>query len=520
MADTQAAVSKLPEERNHTEGMIKELYGEICAGKDVRANLIALRRELKAEENQRKFAYLLGGDFHMLTRLLQSEDPKVRKNAALILGDMETEDLLPFLFAAYQKEETLFVRTDYLKAMEKLDCTPYLEKLKMRREELRRTVPTEENRKHMREELVQLENMLLKLERPGKHVFTGYKPAPEVILVTNRNQREATKSQILEGQITELGQGLKIKNGNLKELMKLRTYTELLFPLPAGRALYGKPEEIGAGLAKLGIAEFLEDLHKTGGCFYYRMEIKGPMAAEKRGDFIRRAAERLDGLSGGRLWNTATDYEVELRLLEKKDGSFLPMLKLYTIPDRRFTYRKETVAASISPVNAALTVRLAQKYMKEGAQILDPFCGVGTMLLERNRAVTARHMYGLDIFGEAIEKARRNTERDGSTVYYINRDFFDFTHTYLFDEIITDMPRSTDHMELGALYRRFFDRAYEFLKEDGVIILYTMNPELAERELNRHSGFQKREEFLLNEKNLTKVFVIGKMTDRPGAVLE
>ncbi|MDO5344446.1 MAG: methyltransferase domain-containing protein [Lachnospiraceae bacterium] len=491
--------------------MIKELYGEICAGREIRANLISLRRELKTEENQRKFAYLLGGDFHVLTRLLQSDDPKVRKNAALILGDMETEDLLPFLFAAYQKEETLFVRTDYLKAMERLDYGPYLEKLKSRREELKQTVPSEENRKHVREELVQLQNMILKQEKPRKHTFIGYEPAPEVILVTNRNQREATKSQITEGQVTELGQGVKIRNGNLKELMRIRTYTELLFPLPSGRALSGKPEEIGAGLAKLGIADFLENLHKTGGCFYYRMEIKGPMAAEKKGDFIRKAAERLDGLSGGRLWNTAADYEVELRLLEKKDGSFLPMLKLYTLPDRRFAYRKEAVASSISPVNAALTVRLTQNYMKEGAQILDPFCGVGTMLLERNRAVHAEHMYGLDIFGEAIEKARRNTERDGSTVHYINRDFFDFTHTYLFDEIITDMPRSTDSMELGALYHRFFDRAYEFLKEDGILILYTMNPELTVRELNRHSGFQKKEEFLLNEKNLTKVYVIGKI---------
>lgn len=497
--------------------MIKDLYNEICAGNEVRANLIALRRELKEAENQRRFAYLLGGDFRVLTRLLQSEDPKVRKNAALILGDMETEDVLPFLFAAYQKEDTLFVRPDYLKAMEKLDYSPYLEKLKNRLEELRKMALTEENRKHVREELVQLQNMILKLEKPKKHVFIGYEPAPEVILVTNRNQKEVTKAQIREGQVTELGQGLRIKNGNLKELMKIRTYTELLFPLPGARALSGSPEQIGAGLAGLGIADFLEDMHKSGGCFYYRLEVKGPMAAEKKGDFIRKVAECLDRRLEGRLWNTAADYEVELRLLEKKDGSFLPMLKLYTLKDSRFSYRKETVASSISPVNAALTAELARNYMKEGAQILDPFCGVGTMLLERNRAVHAEHMYGLDIFGEAIEKARKNTERDGSIVHYINRDFFDFTHDYLFDEIITDMPRSTDSMELGALYHRFFNRAYEFLKEDGVIILYTMNPELTERELKRHAGFRKKEEYLLNEKNQTKVYIIEK---NAGGILE
>ncbi|MCD7764240.1 MAG: hypothetical protein LUI14_13865 [Lachnospiraceae bacterium] len=59
--------------------MIKELYEQICAGDEVRANLIRLRDELKNEESRREFAYLLGGDFSNLTALLKDEDPKVRK---------------------------------------------------------------------------------------------------------------------------------------------------------------------------------------------------------------------------------------------------------------------------------------------------------------------------------------------------------------------------------------------------------------------------------------------------------
>ena len=62
------------------------------------------------------------------------------------------------------------------------------------------------------------------------------------------------------------------------------------------------------------------------------------------------------------------------------------------------------------------------------------------MLIERDRLVPAREMYGIDIFGEAIVKARENTQAAGTRVWYINRDFFDFTHDYKFDEIITDMP--------------------------------------------------------------------------------
>ena len=61
--------------------MIKQLYENICEDRDVRANLIALRQELKDRAVRRAFAYLLGGEFGQLTQLLHSEDPKIRKNA-------------------------------------------------------------------------------------------------------------------------------------------------------------------------------------------------------------------------------------------------------------------------------------------------------------------------------------------------------------------------------------------------------------------------------------------------------
>ena len=82
--------------------------------------------------------------------------------------------------------------------------------------------------------------------------------------------------------------------------------------------------------------------------------------------------------------NSTSHYEVELRLVENKAGDFNLMIKLFTYKDPRFRYRREAMSSSIQPVNAALAMKLAQKYLKEGAQVLDPFCGVGTMLIERN----------------------------------------------------------------------------------------------------------------------------------------
>ena len=100
---------------------IKQLYENISRGVQVRQNLISLRDEIKDESLRRKFMYLLGGDFSILTGLLEDPDPKVRKNAALILGQTEDEDVLEPIVRAWQKETTLFIREDYLKAMENLD---------------------------------------------------------------------------------------------------------------------------------------------------------------------------------------------------------------------------------------------------------------------------------------------------------------------------------------------------------------------------------------------------------------
>ena len=43
--------------------MVREYYEKICAGEQVRTNLIALRDSLKEERTRREFAYLLGGAF-------------------------------------------------------------------------------------------------------------------------------------------------------------------------------------------------------------------------------------------------------------------------------------------------------------------------------------------------------------------------------------------------------------------------------------------------------------------------
>ena len=105
----------MPKEEKFLKQELKNAYEKVSTGTELRAGLIEMKNLLKEEKNRRELAYQLGGDFKILTRCLSDEDPKVRKNAALVLGAMESDDLVPVLLNAYKKEDTLFVKSAYLK---------------------------------------------------------------------------------------------------------------------------------------------------------------------------------------------------------------------------------------------------------------------------------------------------------------------------------------------------------------------------------------------------------------------
>ncbi len=490
--------------------MVREYYEKICAREQVRANLICLREELRDEVSCRTFAYQLGGNFEVLCRLLEDADPKVRRNAALILGKMKSEDLLPVLFNAFKAEKTLYIRTDYLKAISELDYRPVQKELEARLEYLREIEPGPEEAKHISAEIRQLQNMVMKYRKMRRHRFTGSKTPLELILVTNRCQREATARQIKGKPAAMLAGGIRIKEVTVEDMLKIRTWSEMLFPLRISPLPHARPERLGMMLAR-PVLSALRELYQGEEPFLFRIGWKAKTTPERKGNLIRRLSDGLERASGGTLINSVSDYELEIRLLERRDQTIVPMLKLTGIPDHRFDYREEYIASSIAPVNAALAVELARPWLKEDAQILDPFCGVGTMLIERNYAVHAGTMYGVDVFGEAVDKARKNTEHAGMRAWYINKDFFTFEHEYLFDEIITDMPQVTASRtkeEIRELYIRFFEKAGDCLKREAVLVLHATEPEFVTTALEGNRDYHIIKKYIVNEKNGAAVFVI------------
>lgn len=497
--------------------MVQKIWNKILEKENVRQNLSKLRELVKEGNNKTLCKKLVQENELIIENLLESDDPKTRKNAALLIGDLQLSSMLMKLWRAYEREETLFVKSSYLVAMGKMDVTAFLKPLKAREQELSNLVVEESNQKHIREELQELRKMILSIEGIKKHRFTGWQKMSEIILLANRRHLETLFAEIKElpdvptFDAKMMNAGIRLKTPVLEPLMEVRTWQEMLFLIPGMKTCEKDPLKAAETIVSSELLQFLEERHKGDFPFYFRVEMKMQEEKEKQ-KFVKKFVAALEEKTSGKLLNSTSDYEVELRLVENKDGRFNVMVKLYTLEDHRFDYRKEVVASSIRPVNAALLVQLAKDYMIEDARVLDPFCGVGTMLIERQKKLAADTSYGLDIYEEAIEKAKRNTEEAGQIIHYVNRDCFTFTHEYLFDEIFTNMPfaqgRKTP-LEIYEIYGKFFDTARRLLKTGGVIIMYTHDKAYVEKLSYKH-GYEILKKDHINVKEDTWLYILKK----------
>lgn len=491
--------------------MITQIYENIRNGQDVRKNLIELRKEIKDDVKKRVFFYELDGDYTILYKLLDDEDAKVRKNVALIMGELGVSSFIDKLYEAYEKEEKLFVKPDYLAAISHYDYSDLLEDLKARLHFLTTTQFEEGSIKHVNEEIRILSQMCIQMDKPTMHPFTGYNEVSDMILLTNRDHKEVTLGQIEEGKAKIFNAGVVVRTDNLNEILGIRTYSELLFRIKDLGKVDMEPLSAAKALFESDLLNFLKVRHSGWPPYYFRIEMKTRMPLDKKSIFAKKMASELERLSKRELINSTSNYEFEIRLIENKEGFFNVLLKLYTLKDKRFAYRKNAIATSIAPDDAALIVELAKPYLDGDAQVLDPFCGVGTMLIERHKKVSSKVMYGVDIFGDAIDDAIENAALDDTDIYFINRDFFDFTHKYQFDEIFTNMPmrigRKTEK-EIERLYERFFEKALTVLASKAIIVMYTRDCDLVEKNIGQYDCYRILASHTISKKEDAYLYIL------------
>ena len=363
---------------------------------------------------------------------------------------------------------------------------------------------TDENRKHIEEELNEINKILIKYNGIKHHtpVLEGVKA--ELLLMTNRLHREVVRRQIPVKDTKLHPLGVLVKTDNIPLIMQVRTFRKMYFTIHAASLLPKDAQEAAGLLAESDMYDILRRMHREGGPFYYRIESTADAAYQSR------LAKAIDMHFAGRMINSPNDYDVVIKLIPTKNDNFFVCMRLCSIQDNRFAYRKNVLPTSMHPSQAALIVSLAKPYLKETAQIMDPFCGVGTLLIERAHLVPAREIYATDTYGDAITMGRENAALAKTRINFIHRDFFDFRHDYKFDELITDMPvrnRQTK-AEMELFYERFFDKAAEHLVSGGIIVMYSNEIGFVKKQIRLRVEYRLLQETCILDKKDFYLFVI------------
>ena len=468
-----------------------EITELIASGTDTKNNLQLLRKELKALEAS-GIPSEIKNRSDVFTALLEDEDPKVRQNAAHILGLLKIKGTEEALFSSYLRDETLYNKAAYLTAISCMDHSALDERLLARREELIAGTYEPEMKKHIGEELHEL-SLLLKSTFP-KHEFSASGMVHECVLLTNRNFKAVTMKQVESIPHKEFTAGVMVKTKQPEKLLNtVRTFSEMLF-VPAGiRICSSNPVEAAKELTEGGIVDYITArLTNPEAPVFFRIDYRAK-DEKAAAPFERRLASELEAASGWKLVNSTSDYEIELRFIDTSDSKLIVLIRFCRLLDKRFAYRKNALPVSMKPYLAALLMNLAKDHFKDNAAVLDPFCGCGTMLVEREHIRPARLYYGIDIFGDAVTAASANIKLAGlaSKTELIKRDFFDFTHKYRFDEVITDMPFVTGQKNIAditALYASFFKKLPGVLENNGTAFIYTRNRDLL-RKYSFAAGF-------------------------------
>ncbi|WP_028042430.1 hypothetical protein [Candidatus Stoquefichus massiliensis] len=445
----------------------------------IRESLIELKAhdELKLDNDQELKMKLID--------LLNHEDPKVRKNSAILLGYYE--DTVDVLLKAYQQEKTEYVKNAYLKGISMQDCHHYLNDLKIIQSQLMHFEDIET--KHVQAQLKILNPLILKNQAHKRKIIKLKHEPVDVILTSLPYYQFVLFESVLHLKYKPVTQGVLVRTDSIYDLLNIRPYKEMLIPLRRATKMNLTFESIMDGLKNCNICELLDILYDDQSVFYFRvvdsLRYKDPT-------LIKKVSEKLFELYPQKLLNTTENYDIEVVLKEVRKDQVNAYLKLTHLRNPRFNYRRDVIATSMQPYVAATLIELAKPYMKDDGKVLDPFVGTGTLLIEKNFVKPSKFAMGIDIYGNGIESARKNTKLAGQTIYYVHKDSLRFVNNEMFDEILTDMPtlaQINDVHQLHDIYDRFFDRIKRLVKPGGYVFLYTSEISLVRKNLRLQEGY-------------------------------
>lgn len=388
--------------------------------------------------------------------LLNNSDPKVRMNAAELIGATIAADHVDDLAAALDREETMYVRPSLLLAIgsaKNAAAENYLRNYSIR----------SDLEKHIMEERQALTKALanfVKKETPHVRILPTdilMVSTPNVGVTLDAFARAGMKAKKFGAYVAV--SGLK----NFYDIYRVRAYITAYIYL--GSSEIDKVPELLASREKA----IFQRTHVKG----FRLEVQN-VSHEERLKIIRKCLEKIELLE-----NTPSNYSVEV-LIDVTDNK--ARLFLDPLVDPRYSYRRKSVPASINPGVAACVVSYASDYFSGDARVLDDFCGAGTLLFERGY-YPYYTLTGVDINVKAIEAAKENSIYAQVHPQFHLVDALKFT-AKRYSEVLTNMPfghRVGSHEANERLYDRYFHVLPDILTDHGIAVLYTHEKRLTEK---------------------------------------
>ncbi len=397
-----------------------------------------------------------------LLNALESEDWKVRRNAAVSLGTIGNGVAVQPILSSLKLESDPRVRTSLILAFGKLaevQDVPMLQELQLTSDEERKAADKVADRFSVMMGAV-----------PTIDTESPVSPNVSIELwsrsgVADIVALEATREDLNATALALDRVGLQNPK-SLRDLLRIRSalFPVLVLDFPNSCV---NPLELGKAFGSSSVADEMIRLTK-GTPVGYRLTVNpaGLLSHHKRRDWISQFVAGCE-----KLVNRATGYswEVFIRSVNKR---VLLGTRPVACNDDRFAYRKLDVPASVHPTLAAAAVRLVAT--KASDLIVDPFCGSGTLLAERALLAPYSRLIGIDIDQKALRAARTNlVEFDRLSLE--QADCSTVTRHAPVDLIITNPPyglRVGTQTAARSLHAKLDELAAAALRPGGTLIVF------------------------------------------------
>ncbi|HWA77161.1 MAG TPA: methyltransferase domain-containing protein [Polyangiaceae bacterium] len=150
-------------------------------------------------------------------------------------------------------------------------------------------------------------------------------------------------------------------------------------------------------------------------------------------------------------------------------------LRVFEEPLHRRRYKQRSYPGTLHPPLARAMALLAG--LGTNATVLDPFCGVGTLLLEARLLEHSAQCHGVDIDAGRLSAARENAELAGVSINLVGGDAAQLPFEgSTFERVLTNLPWGVAVEPEGALKQGsglFWTELARVLRSDGRAIVLT-----------------------------------------------